>query len=275
MKTQHYLIILILAGLCFPIPTPAQPACSASGPYSVDGASNALRMAARAPTLVDENAWLLEAETHLTQVFNYQTSDSERNCLNCRMDRMISLAASLKNAGMSLYSRGFGNRAEYFSLALTFSQWKDFPFCADLPALKETVCNDGNDNDKDGLWDCDDSDCASTAHCQPSLTGTWVAPNRGIMTLTQSGNRITASLRGVNPGDHWGPGQRNGGRLTGTIQSNGSIAWTIHWGDGTFSEDFATLSSDGQTINGTWNWYNNASKTSFQGTGPFSMHKKN
>ena len=29
----------------------------------------------------------------------------------------------------------------------------------------ETECDDGKDNDLDGLWDCDDPDCAGVAGC--------------------------------------------------------------------------------------------------------------
>ena len=45
----------------------------------------------------------------------------------------------------------------------------DDPDCADSPDCKtepETICNNGLDDDGDGLFDCDDSDCADSGYCE-------------------------------------------------------------------------------------------------------------
>ena len=108
---------------------------------------------------------------------------------------------------------------------------------------------------------------------QSSISGTWISEGHGRMVLTQSGNTISGSVNGINPGDHWGEGHRNGGRISGRIENDGTIVFMNYWNDGTYSEDYMRLSSDGRTISGTWNWYTNPSKTTSNGSGTYSLQR--
>jgi hypothetical protein len=107
----------------------------------------------------------------------------------------------------------------------------------------------------------------------PSVSGTWVSEGRGRMVLQQSGNIISGSANGINPGDHWGVGHRNGGTINGRIENDGTIVIINFWNDGTYSEDYMRISQDGRTLNGTWNWYTNSSKSTSNGSGTYSIQR--
>ncbi|PHN08383.1 M43 family zinc metalloprotease [Flavilitoribacter nigricans] len=57
------------------------------------------------------------------------------------------------------------------------------PFCQ---PVEPEICDDGIDNDGDGLIDCDDPDCGSAPNCQP--TGTCAAPG-GLTTEVRKGGK--------------------------------------------------------------------------------------
>ena len=107
----------------------------------------------------------------------------------------------------------------------------------------------------------------------PNVSGTWISEGRGRIVLTQSGSTISGSANGINPGDHWGEGHRNGGRITGRIENDGTVVIMNYWNDGTYSEDYMRLSGDGRTLSGTWNWYTDSSKVTSNGSGTYSIQR--
>lgn len=109
----------------------------------------------------------------------------------------------------------------------------------------------------------------------PNLAGAWYSRGRGKYIVTQSGEKLKGSASGINSNDHWGNGRphRNGGSMTGTITREGTIIFKTEWGDGTYSEDYLTLSADGKILSGSWNWYTNSSKSSKKGSGIYSMYR--
>jgi hypothetical protein len=108
----------------------------------------------------------------------------------------------------------------------------------------------------------------------PNVTGSWFSPGRGRMNLTQTGNKITGSANGINPGDHFGQGHRNGGSISGYVANDGTIVLQDYWNDGTFTEEFWRISEDGKTTSSNWNWYTDSSKTSSKGSGTYSLQRE-
>ncbi|MCK5103732.1 MAG: hypothetical protein KAI99_12420 [Cyclobacteriaceae bacterium] len=109
----------------------------------------------------------------------------------------------------------------------------------------------------------------------PNLAGTWFSRGRGKYIITQSGEKLKGTASGININDHWGSatGYRNGGSMTGSITKEGTIIFKTEWGDGTYSEDYLTLSADGKVLSGSWNWYTNSSKSSKKGSGTYSLNR--
>lgn len=108
----------------------------------------------------------------------------------------------------------------------------------------------------------------------PNLSGSWFAQGNGKLDLTQNVDKINGTANPVNPGDYWGQGHRNSGTVTGYIRNDDKIVIGYKWGDGTYSEDIMQLSKDGNTMNGTWNWYTDQSKNTSKGSGSYSLQRK-
>ena len=87
----------------------------------------------------------------------------------------------------------------------------------------------------------------------PNFSGAWSCPLRGVITFQIDGTRVAGSVTG-RPGEHWGAGQRAGGRIEGTIEGN-QLSLTMDSGDGTFSQLTATLAPDGRSFSGSWEWF--------------------
>jgi len=90
-----------------------------------------------------------------------------------------------------------------------------------------------------------------------SFSGAWQCPQRGIITLqanVDSGvGSVTGSVTG-RPGEHWGAGQRAGGRITGTVTGR-TLQLVMESGDGTVSRLSGTLTIDGRSFSGPWEWF--------------------
>ena len=85
------------------------------------------------------------------------------------------------------------------------------------------------------------------------FSGDWQCPQRGMITLTASGDSVTGSVSG-RPGEHWGAGQRAGGRITGKVVGR-SLQLVMESGDGTVSRLTGTLAIDGRGFSGPWEWF--------------------
>jgi hypothetical protein len=83
--------------------------------------------------------------------------------------------------------------------------------------------------------------------------GPWQCPQRGTLMLQGSATGVSGSVSG-RPGEHWGTGQREGGRIGGTVEGR-TLRLTMESGDGTTSRMTATLSMDGRTMSGPWEWF--------------------
>ena len=64
---------------------------------------------------------------------------------------------------------------------------------------------------------------------------------------------MTGSVTG-RPGEHWGAGQREGGRITGTVAGR-TLQLVMESGDGTVSRLTGTLAIDGRSFSGPWEWF--------------------
>lgn len=107
----------------------------------------------------------------------------------------------------------------------------------------------------------------------PNVTGPWFSPGRGRMDLNQSGDKISGSAGGVNPGDHFGQGHRNGGSIDGNVAPDGTIVLRDFWNDGTYTEEIHRLSEDGRTLSGSWTWYTDSSKTTVKASGTYTLQR--
>ena len=107
----------------------------------------------------------------------------------------------------------------------------------------------------------------------PDLNGRWMSNGRGYISLRQSGTNISGTAGGMNNGDHWGKGHREGGSIVGYIQDDGTVVLQVSWGDGTYTEDFLHLSKDQRTLSGTWNWYTNSSKATKKSSGTYFISR--
>jgi len=94
--------------------------------------------------------------------------------------------ASFGGAGSNQVTNPATSGAYQYQIAGTFGDWKnpqvwiadnlDVGINAIVPGLVETICNNGLDDDLDGLIDCDDPDCASDPVCAPSGGGDTTPP---------------------------------------------------------------------------------------------------
>ena len=76
---------------------------------------------------------------------------------------------------------------------LDFSAPFGFLICA------SEICNNGIDDDLDGLIDCDDPDCGQPSISQVVPTNpSCPSPNNGIITVTATGNNLEYSINGTN-----------------------------------------------------------------------------
>ena len=102
------------------------------------------------------------------------------------------------------------------------------------------------------------------------FSGRWVCPQRGIMTITQSGSKITGgSFTGVE-GQHWYP--PNDGRIEsgGEVTENKATFRTLG-NNSTYSELSITMADNGQSFSGTWrHYYNNGN---FIGSGDWDCQR--
>ena len=102
-----------------------------------------------------------------------------------------------------------------------------------------------------------------------NFSGTWQCPGRGVLTIEQDEMLITAHFSGKNSGDHWGNTGRKGGSHSGTVRGQ-TATINGNYGDGTRGDETITLSADGKSFSGTWNWYRGDQKL---GSGTWGCHR--
>ena len=74
---------------------------------------------------------------------------------------LIGAAWNLASMNRDLNARARLNR-NYDNTLVTIESWLQTDYCNNVPAPQQEQCNDGIDNDGDGLVDCSDPDCAAS-----------------------------------------------------------------------------------------------------------------
>ena len=69
-----------------------------------------------------------------------------------------------------------------------------FVFCACGGDIEKEVCNNGADEDEDGLVDCADGDCAGFSYCQPQICGDGKVEGGEVCDGLQLGGKDCAAL---------------------------------------------------------------------------------
>lgn len=83
------------------------------------------------------------------------------------------------------------------------------------------------------------------------FSGRWNCPGRGWMEVAQTGSKISGTLGGKKVDAFT---RREGGSFTGDVKER-TLDFTMTYGDNTYTDSQMTLSEDGQSMEGPWQWY--------------------